>query len=82
MLEDREWDYMTGRTRNVRTLITKEGQRQDEFTIRLYALPELRGMAERVGLGAVAAYGGYDSSPYSHTAGRLIFHARKPEAPL
>ena len=81
LLEDREWDYMTGRTRNVRTLITKEGERRDEFTIRLYTLPEMRTMAERVGLSAVTAYGGFDSSPYSHTSGRLVFVARKPEVP-
>jgi SAM-dependent methyltransferase len=79
ILEERGWDHMLGRSRTRRTLITDERRREDEFSLRLYTLPELRAMAERVGLEPVAAYGGYDASPYSHTTNRLILLAQKPK---
>jgi SAM-dependent methyltransferase len=81
LLEERDWDHTAGRIRTKRILIREGGRREDEFSIRLYTLPELRLMGERAGMETLAAYGSYDGSPYSHTSRRLIFHARKSETP-
>jgi SAM-dependent methyltransferase len=80
MLEDRDYDPLTGRSNVTWTFVAPTGERSElRHSLRVYTLPELRGMLERAGLEVAEAWGGFDGEPYGFEGRRLIVHARRRE---
>jgi hypothetical protein len=78
MLEDRAYDPLTGRSSVTWTFVGPGGERSElRHSLRIYTLPELRGMLERAGLPVEETWGGFDGAPYGFESRRLIVHARR-----
>jgi hypothetical protein len=60
-------------------IVDPNGGRQDSIghDIRLYSLTEMTRLLERVGLGKIEVFGGFDSEPYGIESRRMILCARK-----
>jgi len=79
VLEDREWDWLTGRMNMRRIIVGPDGrQRQTGFALRTYTHPEIVGMLRRAGLEWQRSYGDFDGSEYAEASPRMIVVARKP----
>lgn len=62
-------------TRNV--LVSREGVRESEYSIRLYSLHEVVRMMVEAGFEITSAYGGFPEEPISLSSPRIILVARK-----
>jgi SAM-dependent methyltransferase len=72
------FDVQTGRLHN-RRIIIRHGQRRDRpFSIRLYAVTELRDLLARAGLLLEAVYAEWDGSELAPDAPAMVAVARKP----
>lgn len=78
--EHRELDLANGRIQNSFVVTTPDGRshHSDGLTIRLYTLSELTDMLADAGLVFEAAYGGYESEPYTAETRRMIVVAGNP----
>jgi hypothetical protein len=80
LLEEREWDWLTGRMHNRRIIVPPDGTRRETgYVLRTHTHPELVGMLRRSGLERVKTYGDFDGSEYGEASPRMIIVARKPE---
>lgn len=80
LLEEREWDWLTGRMRNRRIIVPPDGPRRETgYVLRTYTHPEFAGMLRRSGLEWVKTYGDFDGSDYGETSPRMIVVASKRE---
>ncbi len=72
-IEDRAYDFRTGRRTVKVELFTPEGQHFEmSMSARIYTLPELCGMLRSSGFRIIDAYGGYNGQPVSFDAKRTI----------
>jgi SAM-dependent methyltransferase len=78
-VEHRALDLASSRMRVRFIIVGPAGERHDSIghDIRLYTLTEMTRLLERVGLGGIEAYGGFDGEPYSVESRRMILCARK-----
>lgn len=75
---DRSFDLGTSRLEDRATLVAPDGGHFERSTsIRLYTLPELRGMCEEVGMRVDGWYGGFDGSPLTLASRRLALRATR-----
>jgi SAM-dependent methyltransferase len=82
LLEEREWDWLTGRMHNRRIIVPPDGTRRETgYVLRTYTHSEFVGMLRRSGLEWVKTYGGFDGSEYGETSPRMIVLARKRGGP-
>ena len=83
MLDEREYDVLTGRSAATWTFLGPNGERRElRHSVRLYTLPELRGMLAEAGLDVEAAWLNWDGEEYRFAGrGRLIVSARKRLTP-
>ncbi len=74
ILEDREFNLVTGRNRVSFTIVTPEGTSRElpGHDIRLYTLTELGKMLDVAGLQLSAVYGDFNGSPYAIDTRRMI----------
>ncbi len=79
ILEDREFNLMTGRNRVSFSIVTPDGARRElpGHDIRLYTLTELGKLLADAGLQLSALYGDFDGSPYAIDTRRMIVVAGK-----
>jgi SAM-dependent methyltransferase len=78
LIEERAYDSLTGRSSATWTLLAPGGERSElRNSVRVYTLPELRGMLARAGLRTVAAWSDWEGREYGFEGPRLIVHARK-----
>lgn len=78
LLEDRSYDPLSGRSIATWTLLALDGERSElRHSLRIYTLPELRGMLARAGLETESAWSGFDGREYGFEGSRLIVHARR-----
>ncbi len=79
-IEDREYDFHTGRRNEKVELFTPDGRHGEmSLSIRVYTLPELIAMLRATGFELVEAFGGYDSQPVSFESRRLLVIARRAD---
>ena len=76
MLDEREWDPMTGRSNNWRTIIRDGHVRTSFFFTRLFSFTELRDWLLAAGFSAVHGIAG-DGAPLTRTSRRMILIATK-----
>jgi SAM-dependent methyltransferase len=78
-IEHRALDLLCSRMRVHFIIVDPNGRRHESIghDIRLYTLTEMTRLLERVGLGEVEAFGGFDGEPYEIGARRMIICARK-----
>ena len=76
MLDEREWDPITGRSNNWRTIIRDGHVRKAFFFTRLFSFTELRDWLLAAGFSAVQGIAG-DGAPLSRTSQRMILIATK-----
>jgi SAM-dependent methyltransferase len=80
LLEEREWDWLTGRMHNRRIIVPPDGARRETgYVLRTYTHPEFVGMLQRAGFTWERTYGGFDGSDYGETSPRMIVVARKAQ---
>ncbi len=80
VLDQREWDWLTGRMNMTRTIVAPDGQRRElGFTLRAYTHPEIVGMLRRAGMEWERSYGDFEGSEYGEGSHRMEVVARKPE---
>jgi ubiquinone/menaquinone biosynthesis C-methylase UbiE len=78
MLEDHEYDVVTGRTKTEWTLIFEDGERRDlRHSVRAYTAPELTRLLANAGLEVVASWGGFEGGELTRESWRLILRADK-----
>ncbi len=79
-LEERAYDFRTGRRITTIELFTPDGQHfKMSMSIRIYTLPELCGMLRGSGFRIIDAYGGYDGRSVSFDAKRTIVVAQRAD---
>ena len=77
-LEDRRFDFLTGRQRNRVLSIDPDGTRSEhEIDLRLYTLKELVDMLSRAGLVVRRTWGGFDGREYGLDSRRMIVLSEK-----
>jgi SAM-dependent methyltransferase len=78
-VEHRSLDLASSRMRVRFVIVDPNGGRHDSIghDIRLYSLTEMTRLLERVGLGKIEVFGGFDSEPYGIESRRMILCARK-----
>lgn len=78
-VEHRALDLESSRMRVRFVIVDPNGGRHDSIghDIRLYTLTEMIRLLERVGLGKIEVFGGFDSEPYGIETRRMILCARK-----
>jgi SAM-dependent methyltransferase len=77
-IEDRSYDFATGRRLVEVTVIYADGRRVPlSHSIRIYTLPELTAMLSRAGMKVEGVWGGYDGSEYNFDSRRMIVAARR-----
>lgn len=76
MIDEREWDPITGRSNNWRTIIRDGHVRRVFFFTRLFSFTELRDWILQTGFRSVEGYAG-DGSPLTRAARRMILIATK-----
>jgi SAM-dependent methyltransferase len=80
MLEEREYDHLTGRSTATWTFLAPGGERSElRHSVRVYTLPELREMLASADLEVVETWGGFDGQPFGFEGRRPIVHARRKE---
>jgi len=80
LLDEREWDWLTGRMNLRRVIVAPEGERRETgFALRTYTHPEFVGMLRRAGLEWERSHGDFEGSEYGHDSQRMVVVARKPE---
>jgi SAM-dependent methyltransferase len=80
ILDEREWDWLTGRMKDRRMMIAPDGSRRETgYVLRTYTHPEFVGMLRRAELEWERSHGGFDGSEYGEESRRMIVVARKPE---
>lgn len=78
-IEDREYDFRTGRRNEKLEFFTPDGRRGVlTLSIRIYTLPELIAMLHSTGFEVTGTFGGYDSEPLTFECRRLLVLARRP----
>jgi SAM-dependent methyltransferase len=80
MLEQRRYDFLTGRNDVVWTFVKPDGSRSElRHSLRLYTPAEIVSMLQRTGLEIKRAWGGWDGSELKLDGGlRFLVLARKP----
>ncbi len=79
LLEERKWDWLTGRMHNRRVILGPDGSRRETgYVLRAYTHPEFVGMVRRAGLEWERSYGDFEGAEYGETSPRMIVVARKP----
>jgi hypothetical protein len=79
MLDDGEWDLLTGRNRVTWTFVRADGARAElRHSLRMYAPWELAGMLEQAGLRVEEGWGDFEGAALAHNSFRLVLAARKP----
>ncbi len=79
VIVERSFDYLEGRTNDVRTTITKDGTRSvQKLRHRVYAPHELITMGQRVGFTLKSSYGGFKDIPLALDSKRMILVFEKP----
>ena len=78
-VEHRALDLASSRMRVRFVVVGPNGDRRDSIghDIRLYTLTEMTRLLERVGLGEVEVFGGFDDDPYEIGSRRMIICVRK-----
>jgi SAM-dependent methyltransferase len=76
MIDERDWDPVTGRSNNWRTIVQHGQVRRVFFFTRLFGFTELRDWLLQAGFQTVEGYAG-DGSPLTRTARRMILVATK-----
>jgi SAM-dependent methyltransferase len=80
VLDQREWNWLTGRMDMTRKIVTPDGQRRElGFSLRAYTHPEIVEMLRRAGLEWERSYGDFEGSEYGEGSHRMAVVARKPE---
>jgi SAM-dependent methyltransferase len=78
LLEDREFDLLSGRNLVSWTFVEVDGSRRElRHSFRFYTPAELVRMLETAGLSVEQAWGGYDASELTLESPRLALHARR-----
>lgn len=78
ILINRKFDLATSRLYAHRILITKKGEREEEFpVIRMYSLPELISIFKHAGVRFKKAYGSFDYKDYGIDSERCITISQK-----
>lgn len=78
ILSEREFDPLAGRVNAREVTIHYDGRRSERsHSLRLYTFNELDRMLRQAGLNVQAAYGDFDSTPFSRLSRRMIVIARK-----
>lgn len=78
-LEQRDYDFLTARSRAWWTLVGPDGTRRDlAHSVRMYAPHELAALVRDCGLEVEAAYGDFEGAELSFDSWRLILIACKP----
>jgi 2-polyprenyl-3-methyl-5-hydroxy-6-metoxy-1,4-benzoquinol methylase len=78
MVERREFDFLTGRSRSDWTFVRSDGSRHTlTHSLRVYAPHELIAMFEAAGLGVTGSWGGWDGGALSFDTPRLILRGAK-----
>lgn len=76
MIDEREWDPITGRSNTWRTIIRDGHARKTFFFTRMFSFTELRDWLLQAGFRAVDAFAG-DGSPLTRLSRRMILVATK-----
>jgi SAM-dependent methyltransferase len=78
-VEHRALDLVSSRMRVRFVVVGPKGDRHDSIghDIRLYTLTEMTRLLERVGLGEIEVFGGFDDDPYGIESRRMIICVRK-----
>ena len=80
VLDDDEWDPVTGHWSRRRCIIAHSGARREHhFTLRIYTHPEVAAMLRRAGLAWEKTYGDLDGAEYGPGSRRMLLVARKPQ---
>jgi ubiquinone/menaquinone biosynthesis C-methylase UbiE len=80
LLEQREYDLVTGRDQSYWTFVNESGERTElAFDHRLYTAPEYVDMLRRAGFEPTGFFGGLDGSELTPDAWRLVIVASKDE---
>ena len=79
-LEERDYDYETGRLESEWTFIRGGRTEKRWFSLRLYTYRELAALLRETGFGALRAYGSLDGEPFELGAPWLYLAAEKPSA--
>ena len=78
LVEDREFDLLSGRTNVSWTFVATDGSRRElRHSLRFYTPAELARMLATAGLTVEQAWGGYDASELTLDSPRLALRARK-----
>ena len=80
MLEQREYDFLSGRNEVVWTFVRTDGSRSElRHSLRLYTPAELAAMYRRAGLEVERAWGSWDGGELAFTTAgiRLLLLGRK-----
>ena len=78
VLDQQEWDWLTGRMNMNRVIIPPDGPRREMgFSLRVYMHPEFVAMLRRAGLEWDRTYGDFEGSEYGEGSQRMAVVARK-----
>jgi ubiquinone/menaquinone biosynthesis C-methylase UbiE len=78
MLEEHEYDVVTGRTKTDWTLIFADGERRElRHTVRAYTAPELARLLSTARLELTSSWGDFDGNELGRESWRLILRADK-----
>ena len=79
MLEEHEYDVVTGRANTEWTLIFADGERKElRHSVRAYTAPELGRLLSQAGLALTGSWGDFDGGELTRESRRLILRASKP----
>jgi SAM-dependent methyltransferase len=79
VLEEREFDPLSGRSRTRLTMIHPDGTRREHaYSTRVYAATELAGLCAAAGLEVAAHHGGLDGGALTLDSRRLVLACRRP----
>lgn len=77
ILDEREFDFASGRMNSTRTFIRKGEEVQKEISLRIYCFHELREYFRKAGFEEVTVYGGRDFSPLTFDSPMLFIVGKK-----
>ena len=78
MLEERTYDFLSGRTNVTWTFIAPDGTKSERrHSVRIYTVPELRAMLEAAGLEVDRLWGDLAETDFDWDSRRVVLRARK-----
>jgi len=77
ILSENELNLLSGRLKVNRIILDEKGKREKYFDIRIYSLPELSSLLDKVGLKIIETYGKRDKTLYSLDSPRMAVISQK-----